>query len=466
MSARVFASLDEFASQVGRDLGSVEGPVITQPMIDEFAALTGSDDWIHTDPVRAASSQFGGTLVHADLVLSLLPRLMDKVYHIEGITLSLIYGSERVRITNPIPVDSQLRLHVSMLDATVKGEGLRVTLKVIVETDTVDKPVVIAEPVYWYSSAPRQAEPQGIEQRTEADAVDPVDRMVAMFRAAIPNGSTLEQQREGFESVLAQLPVRHEAVVSAATYGGVDGYWVAAAGASEHRVGVMLHGGGFVMGSAKGYCAFAAEVSQATGARMFVPEYKRAPEHPYPAALNEVRGALKAAIDEFGAQSCFAIGDSAGGGLLLSALVELNSDGSAVPASTVLISALVDLTVSNASFDELADVDPLVRRAGTTRNAAFYLGGRDAVDAPSAFPMLTNLGWLPPSLVLTGGAEVLRDDSRNLAQKLRQEGAPVSYHEYADMHHVWPLFCSFLPEGEEALNEIGAFVRAQFTVAT
>ena len=462
MSPRIFASLDEFASQVGNDLGSADGPVITQPMIDQFAALTGSDDWIHTDPVRAKNSQFGGTLVHADMVLSLLPRLMDKVYKVEGVTLGLIYGSERVRITNPIPVDSQLRLHVSMLDATAKGDGVRVTLKVVVETDTVDKPVVIAEPVYWYSSAPN------LEQSQEAggaqsDTAVLVERIATMFREAIPGGSTLEQQREGFESVLAQLPVRHEASITAATYGGVDGYWVEAEGASETRIGVMLHGGGYVMGSAKGYRAFAAEVSQATNARVFVPDYRLAPEHPFPAGLDDARNVLKAAIEEAGHQSCFAIGDSAGGGLLLSALIELHDAGAPVPASVVLVSALVDLTVSNASYKELADVDPIVRQAGTRRNAAFYLDGRGPAEAPAAFPMMTDLGWLPPSLVLSGGAEVLRDDSRNLVEKLRREGVRVEYHEYADMIHVWPLFSSFLPEGQEAVDEIGAFVSTRFS---
>lgn len=461
MSPRIFASLEEFAAQVGNDLGSADGPVITQSMIDQFAELTGSDDWIHTDPVRAKKSQFGGTLVHADMVLSLLPRLMDKVYKVEGVTLSLIYGSERVRITSPIPVDSKLRLHVSMLDATVKGDGTRVTLKVVVETDTVDGPVVIAEPVYWYSNAPQREQPQESANEAKNDVAVLIDRIVTMFSEAIPRGATLEQQRDGFESVLAQLPLRHSATITAAKYGGVDGYWVQAAGASESCIGVMLHGGGYVMGSAKGYCAFGAEISQATNARVFLPEYRLAPEHPFPAGVDDARNVIAAAIDEAGPLSCFAIGDSAGAGLLLSGLTELHDVGSAVPASIVLVSALVDLTVSNPSFEELASIDPMVRQEGTRRNAAFYLDGRGPAEAPAAFPMMRDLGWLPPSLVLTGGAEVLRDDSRNLVEKLRREGAHVEFHEYADMIHVWPLFASFLPEGQDAVDEIGSFVHAQ-----
>jgi len=150
MSPRPFASVEEFASHAGQDLGTADGPVITQTMIDQFAALTGSDDWTHTDPVRAKNSRFGGTIAQADLVLSMIPRLMDRIFTVEGVAFGLIYGSDRVRFTSPIPVDSKLRLTVSMLDATAKGDGTRVTLKVVVESDRVDKPIMIVEPVYYY----------------------------------------------------------------------------------------------------------------------------------------------------------------------------------------------------------------------------------------------------------------------------------------------------------------------------
>ncbi len=148
---RTFASIDEFAAQVGADLGSADGPVITQAMIDEFGALTGSDDWVHSDPIRARASQFGGVIAQADLVLSMIPRLMDRIYRVEGVAVGLIYGSNRVRFTSPIPVDSRLRLQASMLDAAPKAGGTQVTLKVVVQAEGVEKPVIVAEVVYWYS---------------------------------------------------------------------------------------------------------------------------------------------------------------------------------------------------------------------------------------------------------------------------------------------------------------------------
>lgn len=295
------------------------------------------------------------------------------------------------------------------------------------------------------------------------DASPPVHRAVTMFRDAIPayNGQNLDQVRSGFEAVLGQLPIQDDTSITAATFGGVDGYWVQAAGASSERIGVLLHGGGYVMGSAAGYRAFAAEVSSATGARVFVAEYRLAPEHPFPAAVEDGSAVLSAAVAAVGPRASFAIGDSAGGGLVISSLSELHRAGSALPGCLVLVSALVDLTVSNSSFQDLASADPICSQRGTRRNAAFYLAGRGPDEAPTAFPMLSDLGWLPPSLLLVGGAEVLRDDSRNLAEKLKREGARVVYHEYDGMIHVWPLFASFLPEGRAALQEIGAFVRTQ-----
>lgn len=291
----------------------------------------------------------------------------------------------------------------------------------------------------------------------------PVDRAVAIFRdvRASAGGGTLQDGRAGFEAMLARLPIADDVVVTADRVGGVEGYWVQAAGAVSGRVGVMFHGGGYTMGSAKGYRAFAAEVSRVTESRVFVAEYRLAPEHPFPAAIEDACGVLAAAMDEVGPASCFAIGDSAGGGLVLSALGELRGAGGPLPACVVLVSPLVDLTVSNASFEERADLDPIVSRKGTRRNAEFYLGGRGPGDAPAAFPMLSDLGWLPPCLLRVGGRECLLDDSLNLAAKLEADGVQVDYRVYEDMVHVWPLFSEFLPEAQEALQEIGAFVGAR-----
>jgi acetyl esterase/lipase len=305
-------------------------------------------------------------------------------------------------------------------------------------------------------------------EETEVREPTPLDRAAAMYRDALPagGGGSLQERRGGFEAMLARLPIPGDAAITADTVGGVDGFWVQAAGADGGRVGVMLHGGGYIIGSAEGYRAYAAEVSRATNARVFVPEYRLAPEHPFPSAVEDARGVFAAVLNEVGPQSCFVIGDSAGGGLVLSALWELRHDGGPMPACVVLVSPLVDLTVTNASYDEFADIDPIVSRRGIQRAAEFYLDGWGPDEAPAAYPMRSDLGWLSPCLLLVGGAEVLLDDSRNLAVKLEREGVHVEYRVYEDMVHVWPLFSAFLPEAQEALREIGAFVNDRITSAS
>ena len=130
----------------------------------------------------------------------------------------------------------------------------------------------------------------------------PVERAADMYRGALPagGGGTLLERRAGYEGMLARLPIPDDAVITAGTYGGVEGFWVQAAGVASGRVGVMFHGGGYIIGSAKGYRGYAAEVSRVTNARVFVAEYRLAPEHPFPAAIEDARGVLAAAMEEVG----------------------------------------------------------------------------------------------------------------------------------------------------------------------
>lgn len=302
-------------------------------------------------------------------------------------------------------------------------------------------------------------------EKTTVETSALIARVVSMFQTAMPAGrsGSLADIRQGYEAVLAQLPIPDGVSITAGTCGGVGGYWVRAAGVSDRRTGVMLHGGGNVMGSAKGYQAFAAEVSRATDSQLFVADFRLAPEHPFPAAIEDATNVLVAATEEFGSEAVFAIGDSAGGGLVVGSLWELHRSRASLPAAVVLVSALVDPTATNRSYQENASTDPICSQAGILHNGGLYLDGKGPEEAPAAFPMLSDLSWFPPSLLLVGGAEVLRDDSRNLADKLQREGAYTEFSEYADMIHVWPVFSSILPQGEQALEEMGTFVRAQVT---
>jgi epsilon-lactone hydrolase len=288
-----------------------------------------------------------------------------------------------------------------------------------------------------------------------------VDDVLALFRTSFAGrGDTVEDRRNGYDSVLEQLPIPPGVEISEFHSGSVDGYWVNATGERPTRTGVLLHGGGYVIGSARGYRPCAAYVSRATRSRVLVPDYRLAPENPYPAGIEDALVAIDAAIDATGPGSTFVIGDSAGGGLALSTMLAAGEAGRPAPACAVLVSALVDLRAANGSFDRFADTDQFGSRAGVQRIAETYLAGCVPDETTWAFPMDADLGSVPPTLVMVGAKEVLLDDSRNLVAKLADTGVAYRYAEYADATHAWTLFPSLMAEAREALAEIGAFIDA------
>lgn len=287
------------------------------------------------------------------------------------------------------------------------------------------------------------------------------EQVLALFRTAFADrGDALRDRREGYERVLAQLPIPAGVEIAEFRSGEVGGCWVDATGERPARTALLLHGGGYAIGSARGYRACAAYVSRATRSRVLVPEYRLAPEHPYPAAIEDALVALDAAMLAARPGSCFVIGDSAGGGLALSAMLAAAAAGRPLPACLVLVSALVDLRAVNDSYDRCAATDPFVSRAGIRQTAERYLAGRSPAEAPWAFPMEADLGALPATLALAGAGEVLVDDARHLAARLAEAGVPHECAEYPGVTHAWTLFPSLLPEAREALAAIGAFVDA------
>ncbi|MFE2218244.1 alpha/beta hydrolase [Streptomyces canus] len=281
-----------------------------------------------------------------------------------------------------------------------------------------------------------------------------------MYEAALPpgGGGTLEERRAGYERMLALLPPAPGAQSGTFAIGGTECVDVDATGGAAVRTGVMLHGGGYVLGSASGYRSYASYLSAAARARVLVPEYRLAPEHPYPAAIEDALGAVKHAYEAVGPERAFVVGDSAGGGLALSTCLALRERGLPLPACVLLLSPLADVRAGSQTFVTNRDVDPVVTQRGIERAGQWYVGDAGPDQAPLAFPLETDLAGLPPVQILVGTAEVLLDDSRRLRQKLTAGGVALEYAEYPDMVHCWPLFSSFLPEGREALAAMGRFV--------
>jgi acetyl esterase/lipase len=220
-----------------------------------------------------------------------------------------------------------------------------------------------------------------------------------------------------------------------------------------------VHGGGYTSGSCVTHRDLAARLSQASGARVFLLDYRLAPEHPFPAAIDDaVAGYEWLLAGGARPQQIVISGDSAGGTLVLAALLRLRERAAALPAGAVLISAMTDLTLSGASIESRAAADPLVYRESLAGAIAHYLGPADPRD-PLASPLFADLRGLPALLIQVGADEVLLDDSTRLAERARAAGVQVTLEVWEAMWHVWHGWAAELPEARQAIARIGAFVR-------
>lgn len=283
-----------------------------------------------------------------------------------------------------------------------------------------------------------------------------IDQIFAQERKA---GTPVAEQRANYDATGDALPPPPEAVVEAAAGAPGPATWVRMPGAAIDGVVLWLHGGGYVIGSPHTYRRFGADVSTATGLPVLLPDYRLAPEHPHPAAVHDAVAAYRWLLDQGIRPSRIAIGgDSAGGGLTIATLVALREAGVALPAAAAVLSPWVDLTLTSSTWETRAHLDPLVGRHNAPEMAAAYLGGLDP-KTPLASPVHADLRGLPPLLILVGDHEVLLDDSRTLATNARAVGVDVTLEEYAELHHVWPVFTPDTTEGSEAVATLAAFWR-------
>lgn len=222
---------------------------------------------------------------------------------------------------------------------------------------------------------------------------------------------------------------------------------------------LYLHGGGYVYGSAKTHGRLMGAIACAASARLLAPEYRLAPEYPQPAAIEDACEAYRYLVKTgIAPRRIVLAGDSAGGGLVISTLVALRDAGDVLPAGVVCISPWVDLECSDKSFDANSPYDPVTREACLIA-AAGYLNGSDP-RAPHVSPLFAELRGLPPVLIQAGGVEVLYDQIAEFAKAAKSAGLDVTYTVYDDMVHVWHQLVGFTPHAQNALDEIGAFVKA------
>jgi monoterpene epsilon-lactone hydrolase len=242
--------------------------------------------------------------------------------------------------------------------------------------------------------------------------------------------------------------------------GGVKAEWISAANANRERVILYLHGGGYAAGSIASHRELAARLSKAAEARCMVPDYRLAPENPFPAAVEDATAVYQWLLaDQHCRPERMAIaGDSAGGGLTVATLVALRDRRIALPAAAACISPWVDLEVTGGTAESNANVDPLVSREVLQMFTRMYLGDRDP-RTPLASPLYADLRGLPPMLVQVGSGEVLLDDAKRLTERVRAAGGKAELEVWPDMPHVWHWCAPVLDEGQRAIEKIGEFVR-------
>lgn len=225
---------------------------------------------------------------------------------------------------------------------------------------------------------------------------------------------------------------------------------------------VYFHGGGYLWMTPQTHLRVMVAVSRVSAARCVGVHYRRAPEHPFPAAVEDAVTAYRWLLDEGNAPDTIAfVGDSAGGGLVLAALVALRDRGIELPAAAVCFSPWTDLAVRGPSADS-AD-DPVVSGDALRMMARAYLGGSDPTSA-LASPLYADLTGLPPLQIQVGSRESLLDDARRLADRGRQDGVDVTYIEHPGVIHMWIVFGPEIPESEAAFSLLGAFLATHLPV--
>lgn len=286
-----------------------------------------------------------------------------------------------------------------------------------------------------------------------------LDMLKSAPRAENP---TVLEQRARMEAFAR--PVPDDVTVTEVDAGGVPAEWISADGHDPQRTILYLHGGGYVIGSRTSHRELVSRIARAAGARALSLEYRLAPEHPFPAAVDDAVAAYKWLLAQGARTGQLVIaGDSAGGGLTVATLLALRDRGIGLPAAGVCISPWVDLTGSGESMTTKADVDPMVQRALLQAMAGHYAAGD--LRAPLASPLFAGLRGLPPLLIQVGTSETLLDDSTRLAAKAKAEGVDVTLEQWEEMIHVWHFFAGMLPEARQAIERVGEFVRQRTAAA-
>ena len=285
------------------------------------------------------------------------------------------------------------------------------------------------------------------------------EMIVTMLTSAPPIvRATVEETRAGFEQMTQMFPLAADVTHERVNAGGVPSEWVRVPESRTDRVILYLHGGGYVIGSLNTHRELASRIARATQARALVIDYRLAPEHPFPAAVEDATAAYRWLLSTGVSPAKIALaGDSAGGGLVLATLLALRDSRQPLPAAGICMSPWVDLEGIGASAQPGGANDPLLQIAGLREMGKHYASAN--LRHPHAAPLYASFRGLPPLLIQVGTRELLLDDSTRVAAKAKADGVDVTLETWDGLIHVWQLFGPGVPESVQAVERIGEFTR-------
>jgi epsilon-lactone hydrolase len=283
--------------------------------------------------------------------------------------------------------------------------------------------------------------------------------------AAKPRPVGWAARRARIEEVGAHWPTAPDVVCTPVDAGGVPAEWSVAPGSDPGRVLLFFHGGGFCSGSLVSHRRLVTEAGRAGGMRTLAIAYRLAPEHPYPAALDDAVAAWRFLRQASIAADAIAVGgDSAGANLAVSLVKRLKAQGEPGPGCAWLISPWVDLSQSGATLATKDAEDPLIHKGYLDELAQAYAGPGLARTDPRVSPLFADLAGLPPTLIQVGSAETLLDDAVRFAGRAGAAAVRVRLDVWPEMIHAFPLWNGGLAEGRRALAEAGAFMRTHLSM--
>jgi len=292
-----------------------------------------------------------------------------------------------------------------------------------------------------------------------SDGIKRISEMVRQNSKVVAK-QRVEESRAGFEQFAAMFQVAKDVKIDNVDVNGVSAVWISTPEAVEENVVLYFHGGGYVFGSINTHKEFMSRISRVSNSRVLLIDYRRAPENPFPAALEDAITAYKWLIDSEGIkpENLIIGGESAGGGLTLATLLKLRDTGIPLPAAALVLSPWADLDMTGETIRTKARVDPLANPSDLFFLASLYVGEDDPKN-PYISPLYGDLKGLPPMIIQVGSAEILLSDAERIAEKAKAADVEVILDIWEDMIHMFQMFALWSPEGQKATEKLGKFIQ-------